>query len=763
MSSRILVRTMVNKYSLLVVSIGVIAISSATRDTAEFCTTSAIMKRVQTRWIWKQANVNIRLNVEPMARYMTNIRDQAVDVNVKISELIPEKYEKNIIPGEFEFGEQKLKIISRVPTLLHHQCKQISLTEHWTPFSPNPEELRATQGFFLKYGGGVEVKIVLNLFHLHDQMFNSKLEGLNNPAETNMKGSWETDGNGQLIGTYKRINNTDRYGWYYSNSPDNHTTTNIACVRKLQAWERSLHRLPFFINLQGYLTKGVGWIEKVDKFLKDSQKIGTSVDTLTRSKEGINYPEVTMWPTPEMTSISEILRKILDATGRTLITPQKVNWIRAFYQLASQLGARFTKAANQNKMTIPLAMPNMATAKIPTSNKRLIQPKIDYITNEHTKASDDYQTMGQATLYTADDSTEQTTYKIHTRILDDLDNGIAANYLVTTDGDKDYATTHLPTYTECTTMKEKIICQRAIRAVTPQEYDCGSQIAHSETIEACPMKKIEGITLTATNCSSYTVMINNPKGETITENCRGDTEGQNKITGIAARGTILLKSDCTVSVGKEQLILGDGEKQRRVHWDDMFSTLNKIGPKDQIVLPLLTIAGVAGGGCGFFLLIIILVIIAGCKGWHGKLWRKMLPIRKFCLCITCNCYEGSCSRCCGCLRRVEQKVQWEDAETPHEGGRKTRATRNAEQAAFFKSIRDFLSQSWDNVYEPPIYQNRPSVDQPLLGKIGPTADRPVLGPKPQKPNEMTAINQKRAKEGNRDDPQPNSSSAPPAN
>jgi hypothetical protein len=302
-------------------------------------------------------------------------------------------------------------------------------------------------------------------------------------------------------------------------------------------------------------------------------------------------------------------------------------------------------------------------------------------------------------------------------------------------------------------LKEKTVCQRAIRAITSQEYECGLQIAHSKKIEACPLKKIEDISLTATNCSSYTVMINNPKGEDITETCRGDTKDQNVITGVSARGTILLKSDCTINVGKERLILGDGEKQRKVHWDDMFLTLNKIGPQDQIVLPLLTIAGVAGGGCGFFILTIIFVIIAGCRGWHLKLWKRMMSIRKCCQCNTCNCFRGSDAEGCG----FSQKTRPEDVENPPESTRKTRTKRSAEQVAFFRTIREFLSQSWDNIYEPQTYQNEPRLERPLL----PQAEKPLLGPKPSKPTEMTTINKKGANEGNKDFPKIIAASAPP--
>jgi hypothetical protein len=332
---------------------------------------------------------------------------------------------------------------------------------------------------------------------------------------------------------------------------------------------------------------------------------------------------------------------------------------------------------------------------------------------EHTTANDDYKTMGKATLYTADDSTEQTTYKIHTRILDELNNGIAANYLVTTAEKKDYATTHLPMYTECIIRREKLICQGAIRAVTPQEYTCGAQIVESEPTNDCVTKKIVEISLTATNCTSYTIMINNPKGETITETCREETENKNEITGIEAKGTILLKSDCTIKVGSKQLILGNGEKQRKVHWDDMFSTLNKVGPTDQIVLPLLTIAGVTGGSAGFFLLTIILVIIAGCRGWHSKTWKAMMPIRKFFLIITCNCFKGSCSKCCGCMR--DPTVQ--DEENPKET-KKLKLIRRAEQDKFFRNMGRFISQSWDNVYEPHEFSS------PLINNT------PTTGPKP---------------------------------
>jgi hypothetical protein len=217
------------------------------QDLAEFCTKTAIMKRVQTRWIWKTENVNIQLNSEPMTRYVTNIHDQAIEATNRISEIIPDKYVRKI-----EFGGQRLKIIVRIPTLLHHKCGQISPTEQWSPFSPNPEELQDTQEFFLKHGGGVEANI---LFHLNDQMFNSKLEGLNSPVEINLKTKWEEDGNGQFIGNYRKINNTNRYGWYYSNNLDEKSTANIVCVRRLQAWERSGYRLPFFYKFARFLEK----------------------------------------------------------------------------------------------------------------------------------------------------------------------------------------------------------------------------------------------------------------------------------------------------------------------------------------------------------------------------------------------------------------------------------------------------------------------------------------------------------------------------
>jgi hypothetical protein len=694
------------------------------QDLAEFCTKTAIMKRVQTRWIWKTENVNIQLNSEPMTKYVTNIHNQAIKATNKISEIIPDKYVRKFSPDEFEFGDQRLKIIARIPTLLHHKCGQISPTEQWSPFSPNPEELQDTQEFFLKHGGGVEANIVLNLFHLNDQMFNNKLEGLNSPVEINLKTKWEEDGNGQFIGNYRKINNTNRYGWYYSNNPDEKSKANIVCVRKLQAWEKSEYRLPFLINLQDFLRKGVGYLAKVDTFLKKSQKIGKSVDILTKPKNGNNYPEVTLWPTKEMTTISEILSKILDVAGSTLITSKKVNQIRQFYTLATQINSKFNKASNYQKMNIPLAMPNIAAKALPKSHDRLVKPNIDYVIAEHTTTNDDYLTMGKATLYTADDSTEQNTYKIHTRILDRLNNGIAANYLVTTAGDKDYSTTHLPTYTECITMKEKLVCQQAIRAVTPQDYECGSQIVKSKTVESCPKKIINETTLTSTNCSSYSVMINNPRGDTITETCRGNLEDPNEIKGAGSQGTILLKSDCTISVGSKKIVLGNGKKQPKVHWDDMFLTLNQAGLRNQIVLPLLTIAGVAGGGCSFFLMTIILIIIAGCRGWHIQIWRKILPLRKFCLCITCNCYKNGCSRCCGCLRH-EKKA--EDLEMQTEEITRSRASRKAEQLEFFKGIRAFLSQSWDNLYEDHQVQKTTIVE------------KPILGPKPTRTTEMTGL------------------------
>jgi hypothetical protein len=59
-------------------------------------------------------------------------------------------------------------------------------------------------------------------------------------------------------------------------------------------------------------------------------------------------------------------------------------------------------------------------------------------------------------------------------------------------------------------------------------------------------------TLTSTNCSSYSVMINNPRGEIITETCRGNLEDPNEIKGAGSQGTILLKSDCTIRVGSKK-------------------------------------------------------------------------------------------------------------------------------------------------------------------------------------------------------------------
>jgi hypothetical protein len=58
---------------------------------------------------------------------------------------------------------------------------------------------------------------------------------------------------------------------------------------------------------------------------------------------------------------------------------------------------------------------------------------------------------------------------------------------------------------------------------------------------------------------------------------------------------------------------------------------------------------------------------------------------------------------------------------------RTRDSRKAEQLEFFRGIRAFLSQSWDNLYEDHQVQKTTKVEKPMLG------------PKPTRITEATGL------------------------